>query len=141
MSEGIEPEIVDLKRRVIHTEDRLTEIKTELRELNVSVRELNATITTTSKPNYQVCGIFGTLFCTVTAGMWFLAITPINDHLKGIDALDAVILPREVSIEKWGNIDKDVLRLENEIDQRATKDDLNRLIIDIDRRLPGTKRQ
>lgn len=130
---------VDLKRRVIHAEDRLAEIKLELRELNASVKELNATIANMGKPNYQTWGAGAGLFCTVTAAIWWLAITPVNDRLKALDNFAAGTVPKDVLVEKWTQTDKELQRLENEIASRATKDDLNRLIIDTDRRLPRAK--
>jgi hypothetical protein len=100
-TESGETAFADLKRRVIHAEDRLSEIKSELRELKASVKELNTTIANINKPQYQTWGIFGTLFCTVTAGVWWLAIAPINDRVKAIEIADATFVPREVHIEKW----------------------------------------
>jgi hypothetical protein len=106
-TESDETAFVDLRRRVIHAEDRLSEIKSELRELNSSVKEPNNTVANMSKPHYQTWGIFGTLFCTVTAGVWWLAISPINDRVKAIEVASSVIVPREVHIEKWAEINRD----------------------------------
>lgn len=127
---------VDLKRRVIHAEDRLSEIKSELRELSASVRELNTTIASMGKPHYQTWTAFAGLFCTVSAAVWWLAITPINDRVKWLETSS---VPKEVLVEKWAQNDREFQRIENEIAARATKDDLNRLIIETDRRLPRAK--
>jgi hypothetical protein len=89
-----------------------------------------------SKPHYQTWAAIGTLVFTLMAGAWWLAITPINERIKSIEVSDSVIVPREVHIEKWAQFDHEIQRLENEISARATKDDLNRLIIECDRRMP-----
>jgi chromosome segregation ATPase len=137
--ENGETAFVDLKRRVIHAEDRLSEIKSELRELNASVRELNTTIANMGKPHYQTWTAFAGLFCTVSAAVWWLAVTPLNDRLKTLENVAATAVSRDVLVEKWAQTDKEFQRIENEIAARATKDDLNRLIIETDRRLPRAK--
>jgi hypothetical protein len=137
--ENGETAFVDLKRRVIHAEDRLSEIKAELRELNGSLRELNATIANVGKPHYQTWTAFAGLFCTVSAAVWWLAITPINDRLRTLESFATTAVSRDMLVEKWTQTDKELQRIENEIAARATKDDLNRLIIETDRRLPRAK--
>ncbi len=134
-----ETAFVDLRRRVIHAEDRLAEIKSELRELNGSVKELNATILGMGKPHFQTWAAIGTLVASVTAGAWWLAIAPISDRVKAIEVMDTNFVSRELHIEKWAEESKELQRLEDEIAGRVTKDDLNRLIIDIDRRLSKSR--
>ncbi len=122
-----------LEQRVVHTENDVAEIKNGLRSLDMSIKDLNSVIANIGKPQYQIWGVFGTLFCTITAGAWWLAINPINERVRYIES---IIVPREVHVEKWAQADRETLRLESEIASLATKDDLNRLIIEIDRRLP-----
>ncbi len=127
-----------LTQRVIHTEEKLTEIKGELRDLNVSIRELNSTIAAMGKPKWQVWSGISTLIVVVTGGVWGLAISPINDR---VNKLETSYVSRDVHIEKWAQTKEDFQRVENEISQKASKDDINRLIIDIDQRLPKAKQK
>lgn len=122
----------ELKQRVLHTEEKLTEIKVELRDLNISIKELNSTIANMGKPKWQVLLGAGTLICLVTGGIWTLVITPLSDRVK---AIESTYVPKDTHLERWAQEKEDLQRIENSIKDRVSKDDFNRLIIDIDKRL------
>ncbi len=60
-----------------------------------------------------------------------MAISPISDRVKSLELASTTIVPREMHIEKWAQAKEDMNRLENEISQRASKDDLNRMAFDL----------
>ena len=124
-----------LQERVRNIDVRLAELATSLRETNMAVREATQAMAGLGKPRWSVWIGGGTLICIVTGAMWGLAISPIIDRVKVLEAMSLTIVPREVHIEKWAQIKEDMQRIENEISQRASKDDLNRVIIEIDRKL------
>ena len=118
-----------LKERVAHIDDRLKEIAKSLEVLNTTINEA-------SKPKWHLL-IPGT---ALLAGFcWYaleLIANPIEQRVK---VLEMEIVPHDVHVEKWAQNKEDIERLENEIKGCATKDDMNRLIIDFDQRLPRKK--
>lgn len=125
-----------LRQRILGAEDKLLDIKSELRDLNLSIKELNAGVMTMGKPKWSIWISAGALLSVVTGAVWGLAIAPLNDRVRMLETATLAFVPREVYTEKWAEAKEERTRMENDIAQRVTKDDLNRLIIDIDRRLP-----
>lgn len=127
-----------LEQRVIYNERGLDELKDGVKELNKGVADLNTNLSNIGKPQYHVWAAFGTLFTTIISGIfwfiWWMTITPINDHLKSIDISLATSVPREVHLKQWADTDKEILRIQKSIEDLVTKDTYNNKLIEFNGR-------
>ncbi len=116
--------------------ERVNNIDKRLGELVESMITLNTTIHEASKTNWgQLIG-FATVICVVLGGLWILVIIPIKDDLKDL-RVSTLTAKEEGSRERY--VDRELLRLEADIKEKAAKDDLNQIIYEINRRLPTIK--
>ena len=120
-----------VQERVRNIEIRLGEISEALKETNKTIREASAAMGQFGKPQYSLWIGFLTIFLTVLGAGWFIVIDPLH---RDISHLEITSVSREVNIERTNEVDKHFLRLEHELEGRALKDDLNRLIIEVDKR-------
>jgi hypothetical protein len=109
-----------LQERVANFDRRLVELSASLERTNVALNKATEVMASLGKTKWPVLFAGGTLICVVTAGAWGLAISPINDRMK----------------DDRTSVKESIQRLESEIALKASKDDLNRVIIDVDKRLP-----
>jgi hypothetical protein len=112
-------------------QERVRNIDVRLGELTEAVKEATMAMSLLGKPKWQVWIGLGTLVVGASVAMWNLAITPVSDRVRALEMSAMTIVPREVHIEKWAQNKEDFQRVENEILQRATKDDLNRMAFDL----------
>lgn len=127
-----------LEQRVIYNERGLDELKDSVKDLNKSISDLNSNISDIGKPQYHVWAAFGTLFSSIISGVfgfvWWMTITPINEHLKSIEINLATGIPREVHLKQWADIDKEISRMQKSIDELVTKDTYNNKLIEFNGR-------
>lgn len=128
-----------LQERVRGIDLRLGDLAVSLKETNVALRSAIEAMSLLGKPKWQLWSGFATVIVAATVGMWNLAIAPIGARVTSLEQSASTFVPREVHIEHWEQQKVELNRIENEISARATKDDLNRLIIELDRRLPKTR--
>lgn len=93
------------------------------------IRELRKEINNLQRPNYQLIIAFLGFLVVGGAGLWGLAIKPTNEVLAKLPSADFIT-------EKFSELAREQTSIAGNLEKYATKDDLNRLIIDIDRRLP-----
>ena len=113
-----------LKERVNNIDRRLGELVFSLEKVSFTIQEAGKTKWTT------ITGLASVVFAAL-AGIWLLVIIPIKDDIKDIRSV-AVTRDNEHGRESY--VDKELLRFEAELKDKASKDDLNRVIIEIDRR-------
>lgn len=113
--------------------ERVNNIDKRLGELVDGMDALNKTILEASKTKWGELIGFATIICLVLGGLWLLVVIPIKDDIKDLK-LSSMTAKEGNSRELY--VDREMLRLENDLKDKANKDDVNRLIIEIDRRLP-----
>lgn len=121
-----------VQERVRNIEIRLGEISEALKETNKTLREATSAMGRLGMPQYGLWIGAGAIFLTISGAVWATVIEPLH---REIAHLETSTVPREVNIERMNDVDKHFLRLEHSLEGMATKDDLNRVIIEIDKRL------
>ena len=111
--------------------ERVNNIDRRLAELVRSIERLNNTIQEAGKTKWATITGFAGVTLTALAGMWLLVVIPIKDDIKDIKSLS---FSKDNEAGRESYVDKELSRLENGLKDKASKDDLNRLIIEIDRR-------
>jgi len=124
-----------MQERVANFDRRFAELAASLEKTKVALDKATDAISSLGKPKWSLWLSTGALISLVTGGVWGLAISmaisPISDRVKSLELASTTIVPREMHIEKWAQAKEDMNRLENEISQRASKDDLNRMAFDL----------
>ncbi|PWT71909.1 MAG: hypothetical protein C5B60_10270 [Chloroflexi bacterium] len=117
-------------------QERVNGIQRELENISAAVRELTRIVTVASKPQYHTLGLFGTLFCTITAGAWWVAVTLTVAPLdKRISYLETTTVRQDVYMEKRTADEKERLRMQDEIGHKADDAETKRVTGDIIQRL------
>lgn len=125
-----------LEQRVTFIEERLDELRVDIKDLNTTIRDLDRTILMAHKPNYQVWAGMGGLMIMGIGSLWGLAIQPLNNS---INVLSASIIPPGVLTERQMDTDKALARMEADIKSKASQEELKRVTVDMDQRLPRAK--
>lgn len=118
-----------LQERVLNIDKRLGDIVDRFDKLTDAIHEVGKTKWTT------LTG-FALVAFTVLGGLWLLVVIPIKDDIKD---LRTGTVSKDSDVGRSAYVDKEMLRLEGALKDKASKDDLNRLIIEIDRRWPGMR--
>jgi len=117
--------------------------------ISVELQAIRQDMKKLTNPNYANLIAGATLMVIGIGSLWGIAIRPISDALTN---MQADLMKKDLIIEKFGEHDRDlaaihsdlatkaskedVVVLHGALNDKAAKDDLNRVIIDIDRRLP-----
>jgi hypothetical protein len=108
-------------------------ISQHMASLMLDVRELRKEIRDIRSPNWQILLGFAALLLTAGVGLWTLAISPIREELAKFPSQFA---QKDIVEERFAEAAKERVQLAERFNNYATKDQLNQVIIDVDRRLP-----
>ena len=106
----------------------------QIANLAEDIRELRKEISAIRQPQYQVYLTAIGLMIAGCSALWGLAIYPLHDAMVKADDTYA---KKDLFDEKYFETSKDIAAINERFKAFATKDDLNSVIIGIDRRLPS----
>ena len=110
-----------------------TALSQQIANLATDIRDLRKEISTMREPNHQTYIAALGLLIVGGGALWTLAISPLRDAQRDAANLYA---QKAVIAEQYLGMSRDIASINEHFKEFATKDDLNTLIIGIDRRLP-----
>lgn len=112
--------------------ERVNNIDKRLGELVEGVDALNKTIHEAGKTKWGELIGFSSIVCLVLGAMWLLIVVPVKDDIKALQ-VGTMTAKEEAAREIY--VDRELLRLESDLKEKASKEDVRGPIADIKARI------
>jgi len=117
-----------LEEKLRGVERSIVEIKTDFNSIEIQIHDLHQAVIASRNPQWGVLSSCLGVLLLIVSGIWWLAISPIQDNIKDIKIAMHEVVPRETHLLKWAETDKEILEVRSELKMldatKLSKDDM-----------------